>query len=155
MQKFLNYFITGCLIIIGIITAIKLFYGGGPALSGDYLKDVGAIAQQTGLIMNAVSPYLGNESQAAPDEILNKVTQAKEDLIDLNQQAQKMDSPDNMKGMHQQFLNSLNNYVTAFQLTEEGLQTGDDAKFGQAGELLTLGANQMRGVSQKISRLDQ
>lgn len=154
MQKFLNYFIAICVIIIGAISAIKLFYSGGEqALGGSYLEKVGSIAKETGVIMNDIVPYLGADTTATPDETLNKVVQTKEKLIHLNDQAKALSSPNNMQGLHQQFMDSLNNYVTAFQLTEEGLQGDDNNKLGQAGDFLIEGANQMKGVSEGLLQL--
>lgn len=149
MQKFLNYFITICVILIGAITAIKFFYGGGQ-LSGSYLENVGSIAKETGVIMNDVAPYLGSDASATPQETLGKVIQAKGKLAKLNDQAKELSSPSNMQSLHRQFLSSLKNYVDAFQLTEEALQDGDNNKFNRAGDLLMQGAGQMKNVSEGI-----
>lgn len=149
MQKFLNYFITVCVILIGAITAIKFFYGGGQ-LSGSYLENVGSIAKETGVIMNDVAPYLSSDTTVTPEETLSKVIQAKGKLAKLNDQAKELTSPSNMQSLHQQFLSSLKNYVDAFQLTEEGLKNADNTKFDQAGELLIKGAGQMKKVSEGI-----
>lgn len=149
MQKFLNYFITICVILIGAISAIKLFYGGGQ-VSGSYLENVGSIAKETAVIMNDVSPYLGSDTTVTPQETLSKVIQTKDKLIKLNDQAKSLNSPKEMQPIHRQFLSSLKNYVDAFQLTEEALQNGDNDKFNQAGDLLMQGAGQMKTVSEGI-----
>lgn len=153
MQKFLNVFITICVILIGAISAIKLFYGGGSELSGSYLDHVAAIAKQTGVIMNDITPYFQGTVQATPEELLTKVTKAKGELIKLNHQAKDLSAPDNMQNLHRQFMGSLNDYVGAFELTEEGLQKEDNTKIDRAGDLLMHGATQMKGVSEGILQL--
>ncbi len=149
MQKFLQYFITVCVILIGAISAIKFFYGGGDS----YLDKVASIAKETGVIMNDIAPYFQGTKPATPEELLTKVTKAKGELVHLNDQAKGLTAPENMQGLHQQFMGSLNDYVSAFQMTEEGLQQDNNAKIEQAGDILMRGANQMKGVSEGIIQL--
>ena len=156
MQKFLQKFITVCAVIIGVVALIEgaqhlVGYFKGDKTVG-YIEKVQSIAEKTVVIMNDVAPFFQADTKATKEEILNKVTEAKKELIHLNEKAQKLDSPQNMQAMHQKFLGSLQDYVSAFQLTEEGFKTGDDAKIGQAGDLLTKGAHEMQGVATELAR---
>lgn len=153
MQKFLNYFITICVIIIGAISAIQFFYGGQTTLSGNYLEDVSSIAQKTGVVMNDIVPYFGQDTKATPEEILNHVVQAKKELMALNEKAKNIQPPESLGALHNQFKASLDNYVASFNLTEEGLKNNDNAKLDQAGDLLFKGADQMKGVSEELTQL--
>lgn len=153
MQKFLNYFFTFCAVAIGLIMAIRFFYGNTSGMGEEYLDNIGTIAEKSGIILNNVAPYLGTDAQASLEESLKSVSDAKREMNDLSLQAQKLVSPEKMRGMHGRFISSLKHYVDAFQLTEEGLQTGDASKFGRAGELLTEGAGEMQGVSEEVLRM--
>lgn len=160
MQKFLQKFITICVIVIGVVGAIEAIQHFWPKktaiiLSGNYFEDITLIAHQTGVVMNEIAPYFNKSAKASPEEVLDHVTQAKKELITLNAKAKSIQPPATMKPMHQQFTASLDNYVTSFSLTEEGLKDNDNAKLDQAGDLLFKGAHQMKGVAEEMARLTE
>lgn len=158
MNKFLKIFISVCVIIIGVyslIAGIKQIMGTPSHRSAvSYIDQIGPISQKTADIMNGISPLLNNPN-ASPQEVLSKVSEARQNLESLNKEAAAIQPPEKMGGLHDQFKQAMDKYVRAFSLTETGLQNNNDTQLSEAGSLLTDGANQMQFVSKEIVEMSK
>lgn len=147
------------LIVAGVPAVIRMgitiYHWAKPASTAQtYLQQIVPLAQKSGIIMNEVAPLFQNPSAAgSTEQFLSKVTDAKNRLLSLDKEAKTIKPPQELVQTNQQFVESFDKYVEAFQLTERGIKNNDDKLFDQAGDLLIKGANQLKQASEEAYQM--
>ncbi|MDO8526252.1 MAG: hypothetical protein Q7T03_01035 [Deltaproteobacteria bacterium] len=118
-----------------------------------YLQQIGPLAEKTGVILNEMAPLFQNAANTPKEKLVAKVIQSREQLMEVNKEALAISPPQEMQQINRQFLDSLDNYVKAFQLAERGIQNDSDAEINQSAELLIKGSNQMKSVSEESLKM--
>ena len=166
MQKFLNYFITICAVIIGLFAVVEgiqslyqKYHNNTAQVSSSskqemivYLQQIAPIAEQVSGAIQEVAPVLDQAADPSKKEMtLAKVKSATAQFASYKNQAAHVQAPQAVKNLHQQWVDAIGSYVGAFQQASSGVAEGNKEKISEGISMLEKGSKQFNDISQEIA----